>query len=48
MNAVTEIAGIITVAVRLYIQLQGIFGGKPIEEVIAAARDDNKAVLDKP
>ena len=48
MNAVTEIAGIITVAVRLYIQLQGIFGGKPIQQVLDEARADNNAVLNKP
>lgn len=48
MNAVSEIAGAITILVQLYIRLQGIFGGKPIQQVLDEARADNNAVLNKP
>ncbi len=48
MNIVTEIASAITILYQLYVRLQGIYGGKPIDEVISDARSDNKAVRDKP
>ena len=48
MNIVTEIAGAITILAQLYVRLQSIYGGKPLDQVIADARADNKAVEDKP
>lgn len=47
MNIVTEIAGIIGVLVPLYVKLQQIYGGKPIQQVLDEARADNNAVLNK-
>lgn len=48
MGLMTEFATAITIIFKLYIQMQGIFGGKPIEEIVIEARANNNAVLDKP
>lgn len=48
MNIVTEIAGIISILLPLYVKLQQIYGGKPLDQVITEARAENSVVLNKP